>query len=394
MKVLHVTCADGGGGAARAAYRLHRAARAHGIESRMLVMRKGTDDPHVHQAGEWFPGRNRVARALEWRLLRAMPVADPRSDRSLNLVPSRLHRDINASDADLAHLHWIHEEMISVAEVARINKPVVWTLHDAWACSGTEHYPSAHAAPLIERLAVHRKRRHWRDAPFALVAPSRWLAGVYGDSEIFRGRTAHVIPNPVPDDEFGLRDRARARRDLGLADDRFVVLFGAHDVTLPRKGIDLLAQALDVLVRECDAPIELVIFGGGDSIPDMPLPVRRVGRITGELATLYNAADVLVAPSRVDNLPNIVTEGMMCGLPVVAFSIGGLPDVIDHERTGYLATPFDVCDLAAGIRWTIRRGRAALQPAVLDKARMLHADRVVPAYVDVYTRAISRGNRG
>ena len=389
MKILHVTYADSGGGAARAAFRLHTAQRARGIDSEMWVMRKGTGDPHVHQMREWFPGRNALALRIEERILRAVPSTDPRSDRSLNLVPSRLHRRINDSDADVVHLHWIHQAMISVAEIARITKPVVWTLHDGWAAAGTEHYPNGHASSLIDRLAAARKRRHWRDFPFVIVTPSTWLSAVFGENAIFRDRRRHVVPNPVLADEFALQDRARVRRDLGLSGDRITLLFGAHDVTHPRKGADLLADALATLADFEGRAIELVVFGGGEPLPAMPVPVRRIGWVGNELAAWYNAAAVLLAPSRIDNLPNTVAEAMGCGLPAVAFRIGGLPDLIDHRRTGYLARPFDVEDFAAGIRWVLGEPRETLQRAVGERARMLAADTVVPAYLEVYEQALA-----
>lgn len=391
MKVLHVTYADSGGGAARAAYRLHGALRDAGIDSSMLVMKKGTADPHVHVAREWFPGRNGLARRLHDRILRAVPAVDPRADRSLNLVPSRLQRRIHASDADVVHLHWVHEEMISVAEIARIEKPIVWTLHDAWACGGSEHYPAAHDARLLERFMRARKRRHWSDLPLVLVAPSRWMAGLSGNSAIFQGRIVHVIPNPVPT-EFSPRDRKEARRRLGLSDDTRTLLFGAHDVTLPRKGADLLGQALHALGSSA-GPLELLAFGGGETFPAMPIPVRRTGWITGDLATLYGGADVLLAPSRIDNLPNTVAEAAASGLPTVAFRVGGLPDLVCHRRTGYLAEPFDVADFVDGIRWVLGERREALQPAVLDGARRLQPEAIVPAYLEAYRHAIDARRR-
>lgn len=391
MKVLHVTYADSGGGAARAAYRLHGALRDRGIDSSMLVMKKGTDDPHVHVARAWFPGRNGLARRLHDRILRAVPAADPRADRSLNLVPGRLHRQINASGADVVHLHWVHEEMISVAEIARIEKPIVWTLHDAWACGGSEHYPAAHDARLLERFMRARKRRHWRDLPWVLVAPSRWMAGVCGNSATFQDRIVHVIPNPVPT-EFSPRDRREARRKLGLGDDTRTLLFGAHDVTLPRKGADLLAQSLQALGSSA-GPLDLLVFGGGDAMPPVPLPVRRTGWVADDLATLYNAADVLLAPSRIDNLPNTVAEAAACGLPTVGFRVGGLPDLVCHRHTGYLAEPFDAADFTNGIRWVLGERREALQPAVLDGARRLQPDAIVPAYLEAYQQAVDARRR-
>lgn len=388
MKILHVTYADSGGGAARAAFRLHRAQRARGVNSTMWVMKKGTGDPDVREVGEWFPGRNALALRIQERLLRAMPAADPRSDRSLNLVPSRLHRRINESNADVVHLHWINEEMISVSEVARITKPIVWTVHDAWASGGTLHYPNGPTRPMIERLASRRKQRHWQDVPFVIVSPSHWLADLYAGHPVFRRRNIHVIPNPIPCDEFPPQDRGEARRALGLRDDRSTLLFGAHDVTLPRKGADLLAEALAIIAREAAPPIELVIFGNGDALPPLPIPTRRAGWVRDDLAAWYNAADILLLPSRIDNLPNTVAEAMRCGLPCVAFRTGGVPDLIDHRRTGYLADAFDTGDFAAGIRWLLAARGESMGQAVRERARMLDGDTVVPAYLDVYAQAL------
>jgi glycosyltransferase involved in cell wall biosynthesis len=389
VKILHVTYADGGGGAARAAYRLHAAQRAHGVDSVMWVMKKATGDPHVHQVSEWFPGRNAIAQRIEQRILRAMPAAEARSDRSLNIVPSRLHRRINGSDADVVHLHWIHLEMISVSEIARITKPLVWTLHDGWAGAGTEHYPAGTPPAWIDRLAAARKRRQWQDRSFVIVSPSQWLSDRCAESAVLRGRPARVVPNPVLPGEFSRQERARARRDLGLGDDRIVLLFGAHDVSLPRKGADLLSDALTALPPVVRRDVALVVFGGGELPAPMPVPVRRLGWIGSDLATWYNAADAHLVPSRIDNLPNTVGEAMCCGLPSVGFRIGGLPDLIDHRRTGYLAEPFDVNDFAAGIHWVLGASREALQRAIVERSRMLRAEAVVPAYLDIYAHAVA-----
>lgn len=389
MKILHVTYTDGGGGAARAAFRLHCAQRAHGIESLMWVMKKVTSDPHVHEISEWFPGRNALALRIEERILRALPAADPRSDRSLNLVPSRLHRRINDSDADVVHLHWIHQEMISVREIARISKPMVWTLHDGWAGGGTEHYPNGGPHSLLDRLAAARKRRHWQDVPFEIVSPSTWLSERCADTAVLRHRRRHVVPNPILSQEFKSQDRVRTRRELGIGDRQIALLFGAHDVTHPRKGADLLARALTMLAPDLRRRVELIVFGSGEPLTTMPVPVRRIGWIEKELAAWYNAADVLVVPSRIDNLPNTVAEATCCGLPAVAFRIGGLPDLIEHRRTGYLAEPFDTNDFAGGIQWVLGERREALQRGLGERARMLSAEAVVPAYLDVYAHAVA-----
>ena len=72
------------------------------------------------------------------------------------------------------------------------------------------------------------------------------------------------------------------------------------------------------------------------------------------LALAYAASDVFAAPSTLDNFPNTVLEASACGTPCVAFNIGGMPELIDHLRNGYLAKPFEVEDLAKGIAWVLR----------------------------------------
>jgi glycosyltransferase involved in cell wall biosynthesis len=71
---------------------------------------------------------------------------------------------------------------------------------------------------------------------------------------------------------------------------------------------------------------------------------------------VYAAADVFVAPSVQENLPNTVMEALACGTPCVGFKIGGMPDLIEHQLNGYLASPFDIDDFVAGIKWVLAGG--------------------------------------
>ena len=119
------------------------------------------------------------------------------------------------------------------------------------------------------------------------------------------------------------------------------------------KGADLLVEALGIF-GQSDAA-ELVVFGNraaGD-LPDFKFKTTFLGTIVEEekLAICYAAADVFVTPSIEDNLPNTVLESLACGTPVVAFTTGGIPDMVIHQHNGYLAQGASPEELAKGLDW-------------------------------------------
>jgi glycosyltransferase involved in cell wall biosynthesis len=278
---------------------------------------------------------------------------------------------LNRSDADVFHLHWIGNEMMSVADVARLRGPVVWTLHDMWAFCGAEHYAEGfrwrdgysrnnreegESGFDLNRWVWSRKMKHWRE-PINIVAPSRWMADCARQSMLMRDWPITVIPNAIDTDVWRPVEKICARTILGLPSDTPLLLFGASGGTEDaRKGFDLLRSALQLLHGRVKG-LELVVLG--QPTPKVPLelglPVHFTGHLHDEvsLRLYYSAADAFVLPSRQDNLPNVGLEAEACGTPVVAFRVGGMPDIVDHQTTGYLAEAFDVQDLAWGIEWVL-----------------------------------------
>ena len=311
----------------------------------------------------------------------------------MNVFPTRLGRLIRDEQADIVHLHLLSKETMSIAQVGRIKRPVVWTFHDMWAFCGTEHYAPDRAAHRyregyeqtdavdgdtgwdLDRWVWNRKKRHWRPENITVVTPSRWMGDCARSSALFKAARVEVIPNGIDPLVFKPIDRRFARDVLNLPQDKPLILFGAMKATSDtRKGFHLLDEALRMIYDQLDpssvAP-ELVVFGASKSEEDtdFPLESHYTGRIHDEvgLCLLYAAADVFVAPSRQDNLPNTLVESLACGTPCVAFDIGGMPDMIEHRENGYLARPFDVVDLAHGIRWVLEDPSRRLK--LSDRAR-------------------------
>jgi len=166
-------------------------------------------------------------------------------------------------------------------------------------------------------------------------------------------------------------------------------LFGAMDGSAdPRKGFDLLSAALDQL-SDCESLVAAVL-GQSEPLPKpaLSIPLRFLGRFHDDLslALVYSAADVVVVPSRLDNLPQSATEPLACGTPVVAFRQGGMADLIDHGLNGWLAEPESPQALAQGIRWCLGGAARGTSP---ERVRAWRSRAVAESHRDLYTQVLA-----
>lgn len=415
MKVFQLNYSDINGGAARAAYRIHHAIRDAGIDSRMLVS--------VAASGDWTVQgpTSKPAKALGLvRPLLATPLR--KLLRTCNpiihspaVVPSLLPELINASDVDLVHLHWVQGEMLSIADIARIRKPLVWTLHDMWAFCGAEHYttdnrwrdgyrrdnrPVHEGGFDLNRWTWLRKRKHWQK-PIHIVGDSYWISDCASKSLLMRDWPVSTIHYPLDTNRWKPIDKRFARQLLGLPQDSPLLLFGAMGgAEDPRKGVDLLLAALAQLCSEPNLRnLQLVVFGqlAPKFPPSLGFPVHYTGHLHDDLSlcAFYSAADVMVVPSRQEAFGQTASEAHACGTPVVAFNTGGLPDIVDEWVTGALADPFDSASLAASIRWVLedKQRLLALGAAARERAvRLWNINRIARLYQDVYETAIKHSS--
>ncbi|MDB5762850.1 MAG: glycosyl transferase family protein [Herminiimonas sp.] len=410
-----ISNADNVGGASRAAYRLYRSLLSENIETKMVVREKKTDDCRVY--GPSTPGeklRAIMRPKIGGRLLR-LQKSENVNPHSVNILPSNWAGAINGSNIDVVNLHWIGGETISIEDIGRIRKPIVWTLHDMWAFCGSEHVTddgpdarwrhgySANNRPRqssgldIDRYIWNRKQRAWKN-PMHIVTPSRWLADCARQSALMKDWPVHVIPNVLDTGIFKPLDRAYSRHILNLPADKKIILFGAMGGGRSfNKGYDLLLDALKYLAaNNRNNNFMCVVFGQSEPehSPDISFPIQWMGHIGDDatLALLYSAADVMIIPSRQENLPQSGTEAHACGCPVVAFNCTGLPEVVDHHMTGYLARPYEAADMAHGIEWVLgdEARHAGLGLAARKKAENLwSAGTVIPAYLNAYESAKS-----
>ena len=372
MKVIQLNHSDISGGAARAAYRIHHALRYAGVDSKMWVDFTTTGDWTVQgHDSKLRKGFSKLRPTLGGNLFHPVFKTGNKIIHSPAILPSGRVKALNSSDADVLHLHWVQNEMLSISDIGRLRKPIVWTLHDMWAFCGAEHIawderwrtgyqkgnrPMHESGFDLNRWTWERKRRQWKN-PMHIVTPSRWLADCVRESALMMEWQVSVVANPIDFERWQPVEQKLARNILSLPQDVPLILFGTSGAnSAHHKGFDLLVSALDHL-RGTTPGLELVIFGqlAPRNPPDLGFPVHYIEHLYDDLSLriLYSAADILVIPSRIDNLPNTGLEAMACGTPVVAFNTCGLPDIVDHLRTGYLAKAFDSEDLALGIKTII-----------------------------------------
>jgi len=395
VETLHISTHDVTGGAAIAAYRLHMGLTRIGVASSMLVAHKASDDPAVIQFRPSRSPLSRLRRRIEaGRIAKDLRRYDATKSPTLEALSDDRAppgRELAAAlpPAEVLNLHWVAGLLDYRAFFGALPEgaPLVWTLHDMNPFSGGCHYAlgcqrfefdcgacpqlgSTDPADLTARIHARKAGALNRLAPQTtrIVAPSRWMAGEAKASSLFRRFDVECIPNGVDTAVFRPRDRREARARLGLPQDRRIVMFSSHVLQNHRKGFDLLPQAFGSLPD--DPPATLVSIGASHGAAiEFGERHRPLGEISGETQMSYalSAADLFVCPTRADNFPNVVLEAAACGVPSVAFDVGGVCDLVRPGETGLLAPANDVAALRGAIRTVL--GDAALRERLSRQCR-------------------------
>ncbi|MDR2811203.1 MAG: glycosyltransferase family 4 protein [Tannerellaceae bacterium] len=412
MKVLIISTYDIQGGAAIAANRLLHAMRHAGCDASMAARTKLGNDTAVFAAG------SKKANMLRFYWERGVIYLYNRFSRENLFDVSIAGTGVPITElpafkeADVIHLHWINQGMLSIKEIGKIfssGKKVVWTMHDMWPFTGICHHAGAcnaytkgcgHCPYLkapsqndLSGTVFRRKQSAYRDGNITFVACSRWLRELAERSPLTQGHKVISIPNPIDTGIYMPKDKNAIRERMHLPKDKKIVLFAAMKASDKRKGIDYLLEAARLIAQKRNDLLFLIAGANGDEIArQFPLPNHSTGFIaSADMPGLYNAADLFVTPSLQDNLPNTIMEAMACGTPCVGFRTGGIPEMIDHRKNGYVAEYKNAQDMADGlIRTLFEADYETLSANARGKALEEYARaKVAQQYKEIYENGTS-----
>jgi glycosyltransferase involved in cell wall biosynthesis len=420
LKVAHLNTYDGNGGAGRACIRLNRALLSQGIESKIIVHYKFGKNPEIGEfSTNLFQKAYTAATIILERIWAKRYLKAVKTPFSFTWFGRSVIRNKYVKDADIIHLHWVNHGFLNpkrIAEIAKLNKPVVWTFHDSNAFTGGCHvrYTCDHFraecgnCPLLKDAnpgdASHQiwlqKGDAYNKLNFNIIAPSTWMQCSVAESSLMKGKTVNQIPNTLETDIFKPIDKTSAKEKLGLAKDKFIFLSGFMPSRKDmHKGTGYLLESLELLKNRLGdkaGQVELVVFGNRntDDMPEFPFETSFLGTINDDerLALCYSAADAFLIPSLEDNLPNTVMESLSCGTPVIAFTTGGIPDMVQHERNGYLATYRSSESFTDGMEWIIDHpDRVRLQQNARHTVMEKFSEEIISKkHIEVYQGLLKR----
>jgi glycosyltransferase involved in cell wall biosynthesis len=434
MKILIVNTSERTGGAAVAANRLMKALNNYGAKAMMLVRDKDTDTLTVSE----LPQSPRLRWQFLWeRLCIFIKLRFSRKhlfEVDIANAGSDITRLREFQEADIIHLHWINQGMLSLSGIRKIlrsGKPVVWTMHDIWPATAICHVtldcrsfttqcrhcrllPGKGSSHDLAASVWQKKQRMLEGENIYYVACSRWLESEAKKSALLKGQKITSIPNPIDTHIYKRGEKSEARKRLGLPLDKKLILFASQRVTTENKGMSYLIEACRLINSQFtidNSQLGMVILGGHAEELTSQLSARPEGALSSErivncqlstyplgyvndekrIVDVYQAVDVFVLPSLSENLPNTIMEAMACGVPCVGFKVGGIPEEIDHQKNGYVAAYRDAEDLARGIRWILTEAdyESLSQSAVEKVVRNYSQQSVAMKYLEVYQQAMA-----
>ncbi len=340
MKILHVNTNDTGG-AAIAAKRLHLLLLKHGIESRMLFLKRSgkVKIPEVYYMEDLY-GKIPFKLFDKLNTLYNRRFSFTKASVYFN-GPDSLF-DISKHPAfawaDVVHLHWVVKLLDWQSVFKHKDKKFVWTLHDMNPFTGGEHYKTGYKGEFgyASKRNIAVKKAAIQQDQIQVICPSEWLSDIARQSEVFSNQEVRTLRNPIDNSVFKVMDKVAMKTKHGLDPDKKNILFVAENPHDERKGFGLLMEALSHLNM---SDFEVSVIGKETYVQNAIIDAHFFGTVNDEqkMAELYNAADVFVIPSLEDNLPNTVSEALLCGTAVSGMRIGGIKEMVTDGVNGYLS---------------------------------------------------------
>ena len=402
LKIAFLSTLDNKGGAALVAFRLHREYKRQGHGSVMLVGNRLSDDKNVisirDERDNHFGGTCRIS-GLQYR-------------NYLSSFDLPLREEFQA--ADVLHCHNLHGDYFNYYALPGLTrlKPSVWTLHDMQAITGHCAFsldcgrwetgcgdcPLLEAYPRLEKdttaMLWQEKKDIYSRSDIDIVVPSRWLFDIVKRS-ILSEKKVHLIYNGIDTSVFRPVDKKEARKKLKIPPEKKVLITSSAGGTKnPQKGGRFLLDALGKIGHRKD--IVVVSVGDSDYDPGIEgIEWISTGHIFDEkeVALWYSAADLFLYPSLADNCPLAIIEAMACELPVITFRTGGIPELVRHMETGFVADYKDTGQFVKGIEIFLDDGglrEAAGREARKDVERSFTLEKMAQAYLELYYDVIAR----
>jgi glycosyltransferase involved in cell wall biosynthesis len=376
-----------GGGANIAGMRLHNALSRNGLDSHFYYgAGEAPNSSYVPMfQNRSFFWRNAAAIATSWRSRREAPegfVTSPRWIRKTSIQATGIMPLV-------VNLHWVARwlDLPSFFKSLPPGLPVIWTLHDLIPITGGCHYPGdcdgftkeCGNCPQQKNPRLHDatrkffriKEKLYAGTNLHFVGNSEWTTAQARRSGLLKyAKSVRTIHYGLDAEQFKPVDKAVARRALGIPDGRFVVGFSCLDFKERRKGAEVLMEALKIFpARE----IILLVLGAGkwpaSGVETIPMGSLGTPRLQ---SLFYSALDVFAMPSRVETFGNVAMEAMACETPVVAYSAGGLADVVADGETGLMDPEIgSVSALIRMLQWIWKHPKERTEMGIAGRQRVI-----------------------
>ena len=321
--------------------------------------------------------------------------------------------DLPPQTPDLIHAHNLHGEYFDLRQLSSLSQqiPFFITLHDAWLFSGHCAHsfdcdrwktgcgkcPDLTIYPSIKRDATaynwQKKQEIYSKSKLYIATPSQWLMNKVKESILAPAIIeSRVIPNGIDLSVFNPGNPKEIRTKLNLPLEAKIILFTANGIRdNPWKDYKTMRKAIALLAENLPSQNILFLALGENSPPE------KIGNATIQfipyvkdshtVADYYRVADVYVHAAKADTFPTTILEALACGIPVVATAVGGIPEQIEQNKTGFLVSLGDAINMAQSIQLLLEDHalrQELSQQAAETAQRKFNAERMANDYLDWY----------